>query len=691
MFGGIYMKLSKILLTVLAVSGLQNALAKCEGTLYLMPPEDWMVKFYVLTDSTSTEASPRYDAETRYFKVDLAQAKSGEMDSTFALANRLYMPMKYIVQAEWNNAVNEDFRYLKGKTDIKCPGAGNSVFVLEDPEHPGKTLVTSEKPKIKYLYFLPPDKEEWWVTSPLWSGDGKYASGKPLKPADDKCGWFYASWVNGNVPSDFIIFKKGDESLKEAVGMKGLGAALEPISLDMVFEVYEKDTVFFFADPDMAPAGGDLFAASDNDAVGNCSYFLQMTFYDTDASLHGAFTCDDYPNMGANACYSANAKYNYPGEGAKNTVPCIGVTPGIVAEQLDPQTKKPSYNVESGCFVSAEAFDAMFTATPDVNVVHELGSRGVYFYMNQNGLWQYDSYWSTNPSRAFTPLNDLADSVKNEKCTGTCATAATLREEYGAVLYGMGGSNDAAKNFISDKAKQALGEVGDWSQIEPKTGLPYIDLYPVSAGEFADGDKPNVYDVLSWDERVKSEGNQHFCLEAHSRFTYRTGAFLAVRGDDDIWVYVDNKLAIDLGGLHMAAPAYVNLDEFAGASGELVAGKVYDFDMFLCDRRTTMSNLHILTNLNLAGSPNPEGTDAVKEPAVRVAGKAPGYTVRNSSRSTLTIVATGASAEKYAVMDLQGRIVRQGVVAGTETLVPNLRSGSYVVRVGADARRVNVR
>ncbi|MBR5693108.1 MAG: fibro-slime domain-containing protein [Fibrobacter sp.] len=685
------MKLSKILLTVLAVSGLQNALAKCEGTLYLMPPEDWMVKFYVLTDSTSTEASPRYDAETRYFKVDLAQAKSGEMDSTFALANRLYMPMKYIVQAEWNNAVNEDFRYLKGKTDIKCPGAGNSVFVLEDPEHPGKTLVTSEKPKIKYLYFLPPDKEEWWVTSPLWSGDGKYASGKPLKPADDKCGWFYASWVNGNVPSDFIIFKKGDESLKEAVGMKGLGAALEPISLDMVFEVYEKDTVFFFADPDMAPAGGDLFAASDNDAVGNCSYFLQMTFYDTDASLHGAFTCDDYPNMGANACYSANAKYNYPGEGAKNTVPCIGVTPGIVAEQLDPQTKKPSYNVESGCFVSAEAFDAMFTATPDVNVVHELGSRGVYFYMNQNGLWQYDSYWSTNPSRAFTPLNDLADSVKNEKCTGTCATAATLREEYGAVLYGMGGSNDAAKNFISDKAKQALGEVGDWSQIEPKTGLPYIDLYPVSAGEFADGDKPNVYDVLSWDERVKSEGNQHFCLEAHSRFTYRTGAFLAVRGDDDIWVYVDNKLAIDLGGLHMAAPAYVNLDEFAGASGELVAGKVYDFDMFLCDRRTTMSNLHILTNLNLAGSPNPEGTDAVKEPAVRVAGKAPGYTVRNSSRSTLTIVATGASAEKYAVMDLQGRIVRQGVVAGTETLVPNLRSGSYVVRVGADARRVNVR
>jgi fibro-slime domain-containing protein len=366
------------------------------------------------------------------------------------------------------------------------------------------------------------------------------------------------------------------------------------------------------------------------------------------------------------------------------------VTPGIVAEQLDPQTKKPTYNAESGCFVSAEAFNAMFTATPDVNVVHEFGSRGVYFYMNQNGLWQYDSYWSTNPSQAFTPLNDLADSVKNEKCTGTCATAATLREEYGGIRYGMA-SNDLAKNFISDKAQQALGDVYDWSLTEPKTGLPYIDLYPVSTGEFADGEKPNVYDVLSWDDRVKSEGNQHFCLETHSLFTYRPGAFLAVRGDDDIWVYIDNKLAIDLGGLHMPAPAYVNLDEFAGASGELVAGKVYDFDMFLCDRRTTMSNLHILTNLNLAGSPNPEGTDAVKEPAVRVAGTVPGFTVRNSSRSTLSIVTSDASAKTYAVMDLQGRIVRQGVVAGTETLVQNLRAGSYIVKVGLGHRRVNIR
>ena len=47
----------------------------------------------------------------------------------------------------------------------------------------------------------------------------------------------------------------------------------------------------------------------------------------------------------------------------------------------------------------------------------------------------------------------------------------------------------------------------------------------------------------------------------------------------------------------MAAPGYVNLDKFKGKSGELVAGNQYDLDIFFCDRRTTMSNVRIKTNM----------------------------------------------------------------------------------------------
>ena len=103
-----------------------------------------------------------------------------------------------------------------------------------------------------------------------------------------------------------------------------------------------------------------------------------------------------------------------------------------------------------------------------------------------------------------------------------------------------------------------------------------------------------------------------------------------------------------------------------------------------------MSNLHILTNLILAGLDKPGNTDAVSKPAVRVAGKVSGFTVRNSSRSTLAIVTSDASAKTYAVMDLQGRVVKKGKITSSETVVPALSKGSYVVKVGLGFRHVNL-
>ena len=61
-----------------------------------------------------------------------------------------------------------------------------------------------------------------------------------------------------------------------------------------------------------------------------------------------------------------------------------------------------------------------------------------------------------------------------------------------------------------------------------------------------------------------------------------------------IWVFINNKLAVDLGGTHLAAPGYVDLDKFM-PDGEV--GKSYDIDIYFCDRRTTMSNVRIKTNM----------------------------------------------------------------------------------------------
>ena len=54
-------------------------------------------------------------------------------------------------------------------------------------------------------------------------------------------------------------------------------------------------------------------------------------------------------------------------------------------------------------------------------------------------------------------------------------------------------------------------------------------------------------------------------------------------------------------------------------------------------------------------------------------------------------VSSSLDAKKYVVMDLQGRVVQQGLTTEAEPVIKNLATGTYVVRIGAKVHRVNVR
>jgi fibro-slime domain-containing protein len=88
--------------------------------------------------------------------------------------------------------------------------------------------------------------------------------------------------------------------------------------------------------------------------------------------------------------------------------------------------------------------------------------------------------------------------------------------------------------------------------------------------------------------------NYHMTFELHLKFKYHAGQVFTFTGDDDVWAYIDSKLAVNLGGLHQQETASVDVQTLG-----LTEGNVYPLDFFWCERHVTASNFHIDTSLEI--------------------------------------------------------------------------------------------
>jgi len=98
--------------------------------------------------------------------------------------------------------------------------------------------------------------------------------------------------------------------------------------------------------------------------------------------------------------------------------------------------------------------------------------------------------------------------------------------------------------------------------------------------------------------------NFGFTTEVHYFFVYQGDEVLSFSGDDDLWVFVDGRLCMDIGGIHGATSGVMSFDpgvtdgnslrqaivDGCIADLGLQVGKVYEVSIFHAERHVTQSN-----------------------------------------------------------------------------------------------------
>jgi len=569
-----------ILILLLAL--FQYSFAQCQTskTIYLQVPEGWSktdINIYYEGTAKTVLATPQGD-------WSVFQTFSFSYDTRFAFSKNqstgLWSNNNWIKQG--NSGYNTTSQPGSISDEFQCTVFGSStvIYIYPDPANPSNTVVSSEPPDSKTFYLLPPGTSDYIGGIPYLMNVGTLEQ-EPMGMDTSACGWYKKKYFNEPVP-DTIIIGLGKYMRSPIGGGK--------IAIAHKFDSLESNVIYYHADTDRWLKT----RAGIPEEANRCSYKFTAIIYDSDNSISTNFKSGDA--IGA--------------EGP-------GISKGIVGPTLNANKKMVwagnGYKGNDG-WTEANFIDA-FKSTPGKNVqrCYEMP-----FVRSSESLWEFNSNklcanGQMDPSGAcsgtyggymggFFPLELQSPFKDSDGVPGDYSLCAACKNLQKAETWAPLASN--VNKWCYERG---------WLGAGSATSIESCNRQ-FTNGDFKNGDTPTIpgyssTGIWNWDGRPKfsngkdtSYKNLFFCFESHAEFVYDPAQEFYFSGDDDIWIYINNQLVIDLGGSHLAAPGYVKLDTIT-VPERLVEGHTYPIDIFFCDSRSTMSNVSIKSNIYFAQKP----------------------------------------------------------------------------------------